>query len=122
MQPMSEGGALRRPYRRIVQCVDTHCEGEPTRVVVGGVVDVPGASILEKMQYLEDRGDDLRRSLLLEPRGSAPLSATLVLPPVHPDADAGFIIMESASYEGMSGTNTFNTALALLETGMSANA
>ena len=107
-----------RHARRIVHCVDTHCEGEPTRVVVGGVVNVPGASMLEKMHHLEHHGDELRRALLLEPRGSAPLSATLVLPPVHPDADAGFIIMESASYEGMSGTNTFNTALALLETGM----
>jgi proline racemase len=87
-------------------------------VVVGGVVDVPGASVLEKMQHLEHHGDDLRRALLFEPRGSAPLSATLVLPPVHPDADASFIIMESGSYEGMSGTNTFNTALALLETGV----
>ena len=102
----------------MLQCVDTHCEGEPTRVVVGGVVDVPGASMLEKMHHLEHNADELRRALLFEPRGSAPLSATLVLPPVHPEADAGFIIMESGSYEGMSGTNTFNTAVALLETGM----
>jgi proline racemase len=102
----------------MIHCVDTHCEGEPTRVVVGGVIDVPGVTLLDKMHYLQDEADGLRRALLFEPRGSAPLSATLVLPPVHPDADASFIIMESASYEGMSGTNTFNTALALLETGM----
>jgi len=87
-------------------------------VVVGGVLDVPGTTLLDKMHHLQHEADELRRVLLFEPRGSAPLSATLVLPPVHPDADASFIIMESASYEGMSGTNTFNTALALLETGM----
>ena len=33
-------------------------------------------------------------------------------------ADAGFIIMESSSYEGMSGTNTINTVAVLLGTGM----
>src|SRR5579859_4311471 len=106
------------PSPRLLHCVDTHCEGEPTRVVVGGVVDVPGKTLIEKMQHLQREADGLRRALLLEPRGSAPLSATLVLPPVHPDADASFIIMESQSYEGMSGTNAFNTALVLLETGM----
>jgi proline racemase len=107
-----------RAFPRLLHCVDTHCEGEPTRVVVGGVLDIPGKTLLEKMHYLQHKADGLRRALLFEPRGSAPLSATLVLPPVHPDADASFIIMESASYEGMSGTNTFNTAMALLETGM----
>jgi proline racemase len=100
---------------RVIHCVDAHAEGEPSRIVVGGVLDVPGGSMLEKMRWLE--GDDrLRRIVLFEPRGMAPLSADLVLPSAV--ADAGFIIMESSSYEGMSGTNTINTAAVLLETGM----
>src|SRR3954451_19573469 len=74
--------------------------------------------MLEKMQHLEREGDDLRRLLLFEPRGSAPLSLDLVLPSAHPEADAGFLIMESCTYEGMSGLNTINTATVLLETGM----
>jgi proline racemase len=102
----------------IIHAIDAHAEGEPTRVIVGGVLDVPGETMLDKMRHLEREGDAMRRRLLFEPRGSAPLSATLVLPSRHPDADAGFIIMESASYEGMSGTNTINTAKVLLETGM----
>ena len=74
--------------------------------------------MLEKARWLEREGDWLRRLCLFEPRGSAPLSGDLVLPSAHPEADAGFIIMESSSYEGMSGTNTINTAAVLLETGM----
>jgi proline racemase len=103
---------------RIIHCVDAHAEGEPSRIVVGGVLDVPGETMLDKLRHLEREGDALRRLLLFEPRGSAPLSADLVLPSRHPDADAGFVIMESCSYEGMSGTNTINTATVLLETGM----
>lgn len=103
---------------RVIHCIDAHAEGEPSRIVVGGVLDVPGATVLEKMRHLEREGDALRRLLLFEPRGSAPLSLDLVVPPCHPDADAGFIIMESCSYEGMSGTNTINTATVLLESGM----
>jgi proline racemase len=103
---------------KVIHCVDAHAEGEPSRVVVGGVLDVPGETMLDKLRHLEREGDALRRLLLFEPRGSAPLSADLVLPAAHPEADAGFIIMESCSYEGMSGTNTINTATVLLETGM----
>ena len=60
---------------RVIHCVDAHAEGEPSRIIVGGVLDVPGATMLEKMQRLEREGDELRRLLLFEPRGSAPLSA-----------------------------------------------
>jgi proline racemase len=103
---------------RVIHCVDAHAEGEPSRIVVGGVRDVPGTTMLDKLRHLEREGDALRRLLLFEPRGAAPLSADLVLPSADPEADLGFIIMESSSYEGMSGTNTINTATVLLETGM----
>src|SRR4051812_38782119 len=103
---------------KVIHCVDAHAEGEPSRIVVGGVLDVPGTTMLDKMRHLEREGDWLRRLLLFEPRGMAPLSADLVLASSHPEADAGFIIMESSSYEGMSGTNTINTAAVLLATGM----
>src|SRR3954451_18145343 len=100
---------------RVIHCVDAHAEGEQSRVVVGGVLDVPGTTMLEKMRALE-ADDRLRRTLIFEPRGSAPLSADIVFPSAV--ADAGFVIMESSSYVGMSGTNTLNTAVVLLETGM----
>ena len=47
--------------------------------------------------------------------------STSCCPSAHPEADAGFLIMESSSYEGMSGSNTINTATVLLETGMRAD-
>src|SRR6187549_1049028 len=103
---------------KILHCVDAHAEGEPSRIVVGGVLDVAGETMLDKLQHLEREGDDLRRLLLFEPRGSAPLSLDLVLPSAHPEADAGFLIMESCSYEDMSGSNTINTATVILETGI----
>jgi proline racemase len=104
--------------RQVLHCVDAHAEGEPSRIVVGGIVGIPGETLLDKMRWLQAEGDALRTRVLYEPRGSAPLSGDIVLPPVDPRADAAFIIMESSSYEGMSGTNTINTATVLLETGM----
>jgi len=103
---------------RMLQAVDLHAAGEPGRVIVGGVLDVPGATMLEKARHLEHHGDSLRRLVLREPRGYPALCANVVLPPTHPDADAGFVIMEHVEYPGISGTNTICVATALLETGM----
>src|SRR4051795_1545127 len=102
----------------MISAVDLHACGEPGRVIVGGVRDVPGRSMFEKMQYLAQHRDGLRRRMLREPRGYPAANCNLVLPPTHPDADAGFVIMEQVEYPPMSGTNTICVTTALLETGI----
>jgi proline racemase len=87
-------------------------------VIIGGVLDVPGATMFDKMRHLERHGDALRRCMLREPRGYPAANCNVVLPPTRPEADAGFVIMEHVEYPGMSGTNTICTATILLETGM----
>ena len=87
-------------------------------VITGGVIDVPGKTMFEKMRWLEANGDDLRKFLLIEPRGKVTQCVNLVLPPTPPEADAGFVIMESDYYVPMSGSNTLCTVTVLLETGM----
>jgi proline racemase len=79
---------------RSISAVDTHVCGEPGRVIVGGVLDVPGNSIFEKKSYLEEHADHLRKMMLREPRGYPASNCNLILPACHPDADAGFVIME----------------------------
>jgi proline racemase len=103
---------------RVITAVDAHAGGEPGRVITGGVLDVPGATMFEKRLHLEHHGDGLRRLMLREPRGYPALCCNLVLPPTDPAADAGFVIMEQAEYPAMSGSNTICTATVLLETGM----
>ena len=102
----------------MIHAVDLHCCGEPGRVIVGGVPDVPGRTMFEKMQHLAEHQDDLRKRMLREPRGYPAANCNLVLPPCDPRADAGFVIMEQVEYPPMSGTNTICVATALLETGM----
>jgi proline racemase len=103
---------------RMIQAVDAHAGGEPGRVIVGGVLDVPGATMFEKMQHLQTHADGLRKLMLREPRGYPTMCCNLILPPTRPEADAGFVIMEQVEYPGMSGTNTICVATVLLETGM----
>ena len=103
---------------RMITVVGAHAEGEANEVITGGVLDVPGRTMFAKARYLETEGDDLRQFLLHEPRGKVTQCVNLVLPPTEADADAGFIIIEPASYPPMSGTNTICTVTVLLETGI----
>lgn len=103
---------------RMITAVDAHACGEPGRVITGGVVDVPGRTMFEKMRHLEQHGDGLRRLMLREPRGYPALCCNVILSPTQPAADAGFVIMEQTEYPPMSGTNTICVVTVLLETGM----
>jgi len=101
-----------------IRAIDLHAAGEPGRVIVGGVEDVPGDTMFDKMSWLRSNRDDLRLRMLREPRGYPAANCNLVLPSSNPDAAAGYVIMEQVEYPGMSGTNTMCVVTALLETGM----
>jgi len=103
---------------KMITAVDAHACGEPGRVIVGGVLDVPGRTMFEKKVYLERHCDDLRTRMLKEPRGYPALCCNLILPPTMPEADAGFVIMEQVEYPPMSGSNIICVATVLIETGM----
>jgi proline racemase len=105
-------------FSQMITAVDLHACGEPGRVITGGVLDVPGATMFEKMQYFARHHDDVRLRMLREPRGYPATCCNLILPPTRPEAQAGYIIMEQMEYPPMSGTNTICVVTALLETGM----
>lgn len=102
----------------MICAVDAHAEGEPGRVIVGGIVDVPGKTMFEKKTYLETKMDGLRKRMLREPRGYPALCCNLILPACDPAADIGFIVMEQTEYPPMSGSNLICVATVLIETGM----
>jgi proline racemase len=101
-----------------ITAVDLHACGEPGRVIVLGDTKIPGRTIFDKKTYLETKADGLRKLMLREPRGYPAANCNIILPPAHPDADVGMIIMEQVEYPPMSGTNTMCVVTALLETGI----
>ncbi|WP_258804261.1 proline racemase family protein [Pseudarthrobacter sp. NS4] len=105
-------------FGRMLNVVDAHAEGESGKVVVGGVGPVPGETMFDKMLHFSEHLDHLRKLLLCEPRGAVWHNANVVLPSNNPDADFGYIILESTEYPAMSGSNTMCVATVLLETGM----
>lgn len=95
-----------------------HCEGEVGRVITGGIVDVPGKTMVEKLRYVNEENDWVRLFTLQEPRGCAAQSVNLLLPPTVEGADAAFMVLQPDEAHALSGSNTMCVTTALLESGM----
>ena len=106
-------------WSRTITAIGAHAEGEVGRVITGGVIDVPGATMMDKMIHLNTVDDSLRRFALFEPRGASQMSVNLLLPPVRPEAHAGFIVMQPDGCHAMSGSNAM--CVAKIRTGFSPN-
>ena len=105
-------------WHRMLNVVHCHAEGEVGNVVTGGVFDIQGSTVFEKMVYFEEHRDDLRKICLFEPRGSVNQSVNFIVPATDPRAQMGYVIAESTEYPAMSGSNTMCVATVLLETGI----
>ncbi|NEY92223.1 proline racemase family protein [Tabrizicola oligotrophica] len=105
-------------WKRSLNVVDCHCEGEVGRVITGGLAQVPGQTMFDKKIYFQDHMDDIRKIVLFEPRGAVWHNANVILPSNHPEADMGFLIIETTEYPAMSGSNAICVATVLLETGI----
>lgn len=105
-------------WSRTIQTVDVHCAGEIGRVITGGVLNIPGATMAEKLHHLNTVDDSLRRWLCSEPRSAPAGSFCLLVPACDPRADVGFIVLQPDQAHAMSGSNAMCAATALLETGM----
>ncbi|MDI5890584.1 proline racemase family protein [Halomonas rhizosphaerae] len=101
-----------------LQLIDTHAGGDVSRIVVGGIEPLPGATVRDQMHYLRDDADGLRKLLLEEPYGIPEMSVDLIVPATDPAAEVGYIIMEVMGYPIYSGSNTICTATAVLESGL----
>jgi len=102
---------------RIIHTVSCHAAGEVGDVIVGGVAPPPGDTIWEQARWLE-RDGQLRNFMLNEPRGGVFRHVNLLVPPRHPDAQMGLIIMEPEDTPPMSGSNSICVSTVLLETGI----
>jgi proline racemase len=100
-----------------IEIIGCHAEGEVGDVIVSGVSPPPGDTIWQQSRWIA-KDDRLRRFVLNEPRGGVFRHVNLLVPPVHPEADAAFIIMEPCDTPPMSGSNSICVATVVLETGI----
>jgi trans-L-3-hydroxyproline dehydratase len=103
--------------RRTIHTVDLHTAGEPVRIVEHGYPELKGATILEKRRDAHERFDDLRRMLMLEPRGHAGMYGVIPTAPCHPDADLAVLFTHQEGYSTMCGHATIAIGRWAVDTG-----
>ncbi len=102
---------------KVIHTVSCHAEGEVGDVIVGGVAPPPGDTLWEQSRWIA-KDDTLRNFMLNEPRGGVFRHVNLLVPPKHPEAQMGWIIMEPEDTPPMSGSNSLCVSTVLLEAGI----
>jgi 4-hydroxyproline epimerase len=86
-----------------IRVVDSHTEGEPTRVVIDGWPQPVGSTMEARRDDMRARFDHLRRGIVCEPRGHAAIVGALITPAVNADSTCGIVFFNNETYLGMCG-------------------
>ncbi|HTV81862.1 MAG TPA: proline racemase family protein [Acidobacteriaceae bacterium] len=101
----------------VIDFVDSHTAGEPTRVVVGGGPPLGKGALPERLRRLSSEHDSFRSAVVNEPRGSDVLVGALLVEPEDRDCATGVIFFNNVGYLGMCGHGTIGVVTTLAHLG-----
>ncbi len=105
-------------FSRVISSVDAHTAGEPLRIITSGLPPLAGGSMLERRRFVLENHDDLRKLLMLEPRGHSGMYGCIITPPATEDGDFGVLFMHNEGYSTMCGHGIIAVTKTAVETGM----
>jgi proline racemase len=111
-----ESGFFDRYPDRIVT-IDSHTQGEPTRLLISGADTLPGSTMKDKRNAFESHYDHVRMRLTREPRGHRGIMAAVVTEPVSPEGKFGLFYMDARRYPYLCGHATIGAVTTLIEAG-----
>jgi proline racemase len=97
--------------------LDYHVGGEPIRLVVDGLPEIPGDTINDKRLYIQEHLDDVRLTLTREPRGHRDMFAGIITDPVTEGSRFGIVFMDARRYPYMCGHGMIGAVTAFAEMG-----
>lgn len=100
-----------------VRVIDSHTEGEPTRLIVEGGPPLGDGSMAERRHRFATEFDDFRRFAILEPRGGDALVGALLVEPEDASCAAGLIFFNNVGFLGMCGHALIGAAVTLAHMG-----
>ncbi len=103
--------------QHVIQTIDSHTGGEPTRLVVSGI-PLRGSTLLEQRAYMSKHQDHLRTALMREPRGHRGMFGAVIAPPTHSEVDFGIIWIGNTEYLNMCGHGTIGIGVSAVEAGL----
>lgn len=101
-----------------INTIEMHTGGEPLRVLIDGLPEIKGESILEKRRYFRDNLDFIRKGTMFEPRGHADMYGAVITEPMTPDGDFGTFFMHNEGYSTMCGHATLALTKLAVESGL----
>lgn len=104
-------------YPKRIVTIDSHTQGEPTRLIVSGFEEPPGETMLAKRASFAKQYDSVRKILTMEPRGHRDMFAAAVTEPISPHAAFGLIYMDAQRYPYLCGHATMGAVTTMVETG-----
>ena len=105
-------------FIKSVHTIDMHTMGEATRIVIGGLPHIKGITMQQKKEFLQKNLDNIRLTLMQEPRGHKDMFGAVITEPVNKEADLGVIFMDGGGYLNMCGHGSIGVVTAVIETGM----
>ena len=96
-----------------VKILDSHTEGEPTRVILDGGPDLGAGSIRDRVSVFRNQFDEFRRAIIHEPRGHEAIVGAMICEPVDRKNAAGVIFFNNKDYLEMCGHGTIGLAVSL---------
>lgn len=100
-----------------ISVLDAHTGGEPLRIILSGLPEMKGNTVLERRQYMKQHHDHLRTALMFEPRGHADQYGTVVMPPCTAGTDFSVLFLHNEGYSTMCGHAIIALTKVMLETG-----
>jgi 4-hydroxyproline epimerase len=100
-----------------MRVIDSHTEGEPTRLIVSGGPDLGSGPLDARRARFAAEFDSLRSFAVNEPRGSDAVVGALLCEPVDPACAAGLIFFNNVGYLGMCGHGAIGAAVTLAHMG-----
>ena len=116
MEPLSAAAWDPPPGWARLVTIESHTGGEPFRLFLSGVGELPGSTVLEKRRHAIERLDHIRRATILEPRGHADMYGGWIAPPVRPDSDLSVLFVHNEGFSTMCGHGIIALAKVAIET------
>jgi trans-L-3-hydroxyproline dehydratase len=101
-----------------INCLDMHTEGEPLRIILSGLPEIKGNTVLEKRAYFKTHYDFIRTGLMWEPRGHADQYGAILVEAERGDSDFGVFFLHNEGYSTMCGHAIIAIAKAVLDTNL----
>jgi 4-hydroxyproline epimerase len=105
--------AAARGTAKVVEVLDSHTAGEPTRLVLEGGPDLGNGTVAERVQVFRRHHDRWRSAIVTEPRGSDAVVGALLCTPSDSTCDIGVIFFNNGGYLGMCGHGTIGVIASL---------